>query len=227
MIGLLVQLAISWLIIWLFERKNLSVLGLRPTQKRITDFVIFFLLLSACCASGYLFRMYLGEKWEVNPAFNATLLFEGLWWNIKSVLFEELMFRGVILYILIKRTGAVPAIIISAIAFGIYHWFSFGIFGDVKQMIITFFITGTMGLVLAYGYQKSGSLYIPIAIHLGWNFTNIFIFSNGPIGKGLLYQPQLVQIQVSIFTYIMAVWMPLLLALSCGFLLVRKRNKII
>ena len=32
MIGILVQLAISWLIAWWFTKKNLSVLGFRPTR---------------------------------------------------------------------------------------------------------------------------------------------------------------------------------------------------
>jgi len=109
----------------------------------------------------------------------------GSWWNIKSVLFEELIFRGVLLYILIKKLGASTAIIISAIGFGIYHWFSFEVFGDLKQMIIIFLVTGTVGLLYAYAYAKTFSLYIPIALHFGWNATRSVIFSDLAIGDQL------------------------------------------
>src|SRR5215831_9213701 len=152
MLGIIVELAASWLIVWLFQKKGLGVLGFNPTRRHITGFFLFLLLAASCCIAGFLLRMYFGEKWEINPAFTGKLLAEGLWWNIKSVLFEELIFRGVILYILIKRLGPVPAIIISAVAFGIYHWFSYGILGNVNQMIIIFFVTGLMGLLLAWAY---------------------------------------------------------------------------
>ena len=178
MLGIIVQLAISWLLIWLFEKKKLSVLGLWPLPKRILYFFIFFLVTAAICSTDFLMQMYFAnQKWQLNPNLSATLILEGFWWNIKSVLFEELIFRGVLLYILIKKLGSTKAIILSAVAFGVYHWFSFGVIGNMIPMIVTFFITGTMGLLLAYGYAKTFSLYVPIAIHLGWNLTKIFIFS--------------------------------------------------
>jgi membrane protease YdiL (CAAX protease family) len=131
-------------------------------------------------------KQYLGKQdWKLNPALSASLVLEGIRWNIISVLFEELIFRGVLLYILIKRLGATKAIIISAVGFGIYHWFSFGVIGNPMGMAIAFISTGLMGLVLGYAYAKTFSLYIPIAIHFGWNLTQIFIFSQGPIGDGI------------------------------------------
>lgn len=186
MLGILVQLIFSCLHIWLLEKNDLKVLSLFPTRQRLLDFVLFLIVTAACCSTEFLMKIFLAhQQWKINPAFTAKLLVEGIWWNIKSVLFEELIFRGVILYLLIKRTGVPKATIISAIAFGIYHWFSFGIIGNIPQMAIIFIITGAMGLLLAYAYAKTLSLYIPIATHFGWNFTHIFVFSERPIGKGL------------------------------------------
>jgi|GEM_PF-5465990 len=126
------------------------------------------------------FRMYFGnEEWKLNESLTLLTALKATWWNIKSVLFEELIFRGVLFYILIKQLGVAKAITISAIAFGIYHWFSQGVFGDTDQMIITFLLTGIMGALYAYGYTKSFSLFIPCGIHLGWNLTQGFIFSQG------------------------------------------------
>src|SRR5512141_3179475 len=149
MIGIIIQLAISWLIIWLVEKGDLAVLGFFQTKKRLLDFGLFFFVTAFCCASQYLLRMYFAkEEWQLNPALSARLIFDGTWWNIKSVLFEELIFRGVLLYLIIKF-GSVRGIIISAIDIGIYHWFSFEVVGEIKQMAITFAMTGIMGLLLA------------------------------------------------------------------------------
>jgi len=187
MAGIIVQLALSWFIVWLVEKKNLSVLGFYPSKRRLTDFILFFVIASVSCSLGFIMKMYFGEQsWQLNPGLSPGLILNGIWWNIKSVLFEELIFRGVLLYILIKKIGPLRGIIISAIGFGIYHWFSFGIIGNLIPMIVTFFMTGVMGLLLAYTYAKTISLYVPIAIHLGWNITQTFIFSQGPIGNGLL-----------------------------------------
>jgi membrane protease YdiL (CAAX protease family) len=227
MVGIIVQLALSWLLVWLFEKKDLGVLGLRPTKQRMVDFALFFIITAICCASGFFMRMYFGERWDLNPIFTFKLLAAGLWWHIKSVLYEELIFRGVIFYILIRRLGASKAIIISAIAFGIYHWFSHEVIGDAKQMIITFIITGVMGLLYAYGYAKTFSLYIPCAIHLGWNFTQGFIFPQGPIGNGILIamKPQRI-VTVSYFTYYFVMFFPMISALLINYFLLKRRKQV-
>lgn len=228
MLGIIVQLAISWLLIWLFEKKDLGVLGLWPTRKRLADFGLFFIVTALCAASGFLIRIILAkETWGINPALTFNLVLNGIWWNIKSVLFEELIFRGVLLYIMIKRLGAVKAIIISAIAFGIYHWFSFGVLGNVQQMIGVFIITGVMGLIYAFGYARTLSLYIPIAIHLGWNLTSGFIFSQGAIGKGVFILKHQPVLSVSWFVWFIVVYFPMIAALVINFFLIRSRRKAI
>jgi membrane protease YdiL (CAAX protease family) len=227
MIGIIVQLALSWLIVWIVEKRNLSVLGLFPTKRRLLDFIVFFLITAACCASDFIMRMLFAEQqWKLNPNLSFKLILEGVWWNIKSVMFEELIFRGVLLYILIKKIGPVKAIIISAIAFGIYHWFSFEAFGNPVQMIFVFLTTGIMGLLYAYGYARSFSLYIPIAIHLGWNLTRSIVFSETVIGDQLLVQVKPVpQVQVSYFTYYLVTFFPMLTTLLINFFILKKKKQ--
>ncbi|MCE2995857.1 MAG: lysostaphin resistance A-like protein [Cyclobacteriaceae bacterium] len=203
MIGILIQLALSWLLVWLFDRSNLSVLGFRPTKERLKHFIIFLLTAAAFSASGFGLKMWIAEqRWQLNPDWTVQLIADGVWFNIKSVLYEELIFRGALFYILIKKVGATKAIWISSTAFGMYHWFSQGSLGEPIPMLITFVVTGTMGLVLAYGYTKTQSLYVPIAIHFGWNVVQQVVFSNGPIGKRLLTEvlPQ-PEVTVSYFTF--------------------------
>lgn len=156
------------------------------------------------------------EAWQVNPRLNIGLVGTGAWWNIKSVLFEELIFREVILYILI-----------SAAAFGIYHWFSFGILGNPVQMIVVFFITATAGLLYAYGYAKTFSLSAPAAIHFGWNFTRNFVFSDGLIGNGIfiLVRPAPFRTD-SWFVFFTVSLLPMAGMLLIIFLLLRNRQQV-
>lgn len=228
MLGIIVQLAISWLLVWLYERNDLRVLGLVPTKARLLDFLLFFIITAICCATGFLLKMYFGGlRWELNPKLTTGLVLEGIRWNFVSVLFEELIFRGAILYILIKRLGFAKAILISAIAFGIYHWFSYGVIGNVGQMAITFLLTGTMGLLYAYGYTKTMSLYIPTAIHFGWNFTQGFVFSDGPIGTGLFKQVGTEPFRTdSYFIFFAAFLLPMLSALLINFYLLKRKKQV-
>ncbi|TMI74338.1 MAG: CPBP family intramembrane metalloprotease [Bacteroidetes bacterium] len=228
MLGILVQLIISWLLVWFFEKGNLSFLGFYPTKRRLLDFTLFFLITAVCCSTGFFLRMYFArEHWELNPFLTVTVIFKAVWWNIKSVLFEELIFRGAIFYILLKKLGPVKAIAMSAIAFGIYHWFSFGAFGNILQMAIIFVVTGTMGVLYAYGYSKTHSLYIPCAIHLGWNLTQIFIFSQGPIGDGvfILKGPQPI-VTVSYLAYFIIFLVPILTILLINFSILKQRRQV-
>lgn len=223
--GIIVQLAITWLLAWLFEKKGLGVLGLRPTKTRVLDFLLFLLVTAACATSGFLMRMYFGERWMLNPELDLKLFTAGLWWNIKSILFEELIFRGVILYILIKRLGTAKAILISAIAFGIYHWFTYESWGNSGLMAWIFIITGLMGVVFAFGYSKTFSLYIPCAIHLGWNFTNNFIFSEGQIGKGVFIPMKTPEVTVNYFTYYVVMYLPMASAMLINYWLIWRRKQ--
>ncbi len=227
MIGIIVQLAISWLIIWLAERKDLSVLGFMPSRTRLRQFLTFFLITAACYTTEIIMKTYFsGSQWRINPHLTSRLITEGIWWNICSVLYEELIFRGVLLYLLIKRLGTYYGIIISAIAFGIYHWFSSGVLGQPVQMIIIFIMTGAMGLLLAYAYTKTLSLYVPVAIHLGWNLLQQFVFSQGVIGNGIFIQSPSVPFRTnSYLIFFVVTCLPILLVFALNLLILKQVKK--
>jgi uncharacterized protein len=229
MVGIIVQLFVSWALVWLVERKNLSVLGLMPTAQRLRDFLFFFLLAAFFCASGFLLRMYIAKQsWNLNPQLSIPSTLEAIWWNIRSVIFEELIFRGVLLYLIIRRWGPAAGIALSAIGFGIYHWFSHEVFGNIPQMIITFLTTGAMGIVYAYGYAKSWSLYIPSAIHLGWNLTSGVVFSETVIGNQILVRvlPDPV-VTISYFAWYFMQFFPLLGVIFVNFILLRRMKQVV
>lgn len=187
MIGVLVAIAISWILLYLIEKKSILALGLIPISKRLQQFGIGFLVTALLCVCvQFLESILKSSEWSINEEINGKLIFDMFYWDSISVITEELVFRGALLYILIKKLGAFKGIIVSAIAFGIYHWFSFGIFGNIIPMFFVFIGTGLMGYAWALAFSKTESIAMPIGLHLGWNFTFNSIFSNGPLGNGIL-----------------------------------------
>jgi membrane protease YdiL (CAAX protease family) len=227
MLGILIQLLISWLLVKWLLKENLDFLGWQPRVSRIADFFLFLIVSMLCAVSYYWMRMYFGkEQWELSPAFSWKLVWEGIRWNMNSVLYEELIFRGALFYILIRKLNSRYALIISAVAFGIYHWFSYGILGQIPAMLQVFVITGLAGLVYGYGYLKTNSLYATIAMHFGWNFVRGFLFSEGSIGKGVwVHAAATPSVTVSSLVYFIVVNGPTIAFLLINTLLLWLRRK--
>lgn len=187
MAGLFIQLLISWLLLWFVSRKHLSVLGFYPSQQRLVDFTFGLLMAAACCAAYYFASAALaGNGFKANPGAGVQSAMNGAWYMFKSVLFEELIFRGAVLYLLIQWFGNLKASVISAVCFGVYHWFSYNLFGNPLPMAIVFFMTAIAGFTFAISFAVTRSLYLPFALHFGWNYMNSVVFPNGPLADPLL-----------------------------------------
>jgi membrane protease YdiL (CAAX protease family) len=187
MIGILIQLTVSWILLWLVDNKDLTILGLKPTTDRLFNFAYGFIISATIFTFYCLTTTFLTDNiWTINNDFSVKDFLSSTWWTINTVVFEELIFRGALLYILIQKTNEKTACFVSGIAFGIYHWFSFGVFGNPLEMTYVFVSTGIWGLMFAFAFSRTKSLYLPTGLHLGWNLFNIVIFSRGPLGHQFL-----------------------------------------
>ncbi|OBX22348.1 MULTISPECIES: CPBP family intramembrane glutamic endopeptidase [Bizionia] len=187
MIGILIAIAISWLLLYLTEKKTILALGFLPVGKRLKQLAIGFIITGMLCVMVQYLEVYLkSSTWVLNENITRAIILKSFWWDFKSVLTEELIFRGALLYILIQKIGARKSILISAISFGIYHWFSYGVLGNIMAMILVFIGTGVMGYAWAWAFSKSKSIMLPFGLHLGWNFIYNTLFSKGPLGELVL-----------------------------------------
>ncbi len=188
MLGLLVIIVISWLLLHFFEKKNINVLGVIPNTNRLRQFLIGLLVIIVITLLNiYVETLILKVDWKLN-AISYHEIINALWYHLKSALTEDLVFRGAILYILISKLGVKWAIWISAVVFGIYHWFSYGIFGEsVILLAYVFLITGFTGYVWAYTFYKTKSIMMGLGFHLGMNFINVCFFESQPYGE-LIFQ---------------------------------------
>ena len=84
---------------------------------------------------------------------------------------EEIAFRGGVYRLLEEGFGTTIAIILSGALFGLLHWANPG-----ATAMSALAIALTAGVLLAAAYVLTRSLWLPIGIHFGWNFTEGGIF---------------------------------------------------
>lgn len=188
MLGLFVVFLVSWLLLRRVFGEPLSVLGIAPSRRRAQELLVSILFMAAVGVVNFLGQAHLKEiSYQLNPDYGFGQFLDGSFWVLKAVVFEELVFRGALLYLLIKYLGAVRACLISSVVFGVYHWFSYEVLGERWiLMAYVFLVTGAGGWMFAYAYAKTRSLYAPTGLHLGWNLVAAIVFSEGPIGDQLL-----------------------------------------
>ncbi len=99
---------------------------------------------------------------------------------------EEMVFRGVLFRWIDEKWGFVPALVVSALVFGLVH-----ITNDNATWWSSLAIAIEAGLLLGTAYKWSGTLWLPIGIHWSWNFSqgNVFGFevSGNEAGPSLIH----------------------------------------
>ncbi len=155
---------------WL-DKRTFTSLGLKWDRQAWFDLLagIGF----AAVAMGVIFTLEITLGW---------LKFEGFAWDtieaasvgvsllgaaiafIFTGISEELLFRGYVLQNLRDGVGMRLALFISSAMFGAAH-----LTNPNASWIAALGIT-LAGYFLAYGYLRTGQLWIPIGVHIGWNF---------------------------------------------------------
>jgi membrane protease YdiL (CAAX protease family) len=178
-------LAVSWILLRL-EGRDLSALGFNRPAARARQFSGAFLFLGGVAAVQQLGLSFAaGDPFVSNPSLRSSALLDNLRFTVNSVLYEELVFRGYLLYLAIRFLGAKRAVLLDAVAFGIYHWFSYGAFGNPILMAYLLVMTGAMGLMWARAFAATGSVFAPVGFHFGWNVVSGVMFSAGPLAASL------------------------------------------
>ena len=101
---------------------------------------------------------------------------------------EEVLFRGGVFRILEDTCGTTLALILSGALFGGLH-----LVNPHATLFSAFAIALEAGFMLGAAYAATRNLWLPIGIHIGWNFTEGGVFgaavSGGLGGKGILDMP--------------------------------------
>jgi len=92
---------------------------------------------------------------------------------------EELFFRGVIFQRLIDKLGEASAVFITSIVFAIFHLL------NPHLTFISLFNIFLAGVMLGVCYIKTYSLWLPIGVHIGWNFWQQFLLDSPISGHSM------------------------------------------
>jgi len=127
---------------------------------------------------------------EVAPGEVTRKLLAGALTAVSVSLIEETLFRGAIFGAFRQVTHWINALLISSAIYAILHflesakqvgevhWYS-GLallprmlrgFADVERIVPGFFNLTLAGALLAFAYQRTGTLYFSIGLHAGWIF---------------------------------------------------------
>lgn len=102
---------------------------------------------------------------------------------VATVLFEELLFRGLLLGFLLSQTDQLTAVVVSSLLFGIWHILPSIKFAKTNDkaarfpfitIVATVAVTSVAGLFFAWLRVESGSILAPIMVHFTANSGSFF-----------------------------------------------------
>ena len=180
---------------WL-DKRSFASLGLQFNKQVFIDILagiaITFLMMGLIyfveLAAGWLtFKSF---AWQTDSAATVVggvliffLVFICVGWN------EELLSRGYHLQTFASGTNMFWGVLISSSLFGILH------LGNPNATWLS--VAGILfaGLFLAYGYLRTGQLWLSIGLHIGWNFFEGVIFGFPVSGLDFIYPLTRIQVR--------------------------------
>lgn len=101
---------------------------------------------------------------------------------------EEILLRGIVFRITDEKWGSTIALIISGLIFGGLHLI------NPHVTLVSILCITVVGVLLGASYMYYRNLWVPIAIHFAWNFTQNGIFgaiTSGNEKTGSLFTTQI------------------------------------
>jgi uncharacterized protein len=176
LLGAVVMLMVYATISGKLERRAVTELELAPAAKELAIGVMLGAGLYSLCV---VILMVLGN-YRIE-GFNALgVLVGGLAVTIATGVYEELVFRGAVFRIAEQWLGTWAALVISSVVFGYVH-----LEGDMSHLRGVISITLWAGPMLAALYIVTRRLWVPIALHAAWNFTQGWIWSGAVSGTAM------------------------------------------
>jgi membrane protease YdiL (CAAX protease family) len=173
-------LGLTWFTLQL-EGRPLASVGLRLDRRWGWQF-----LLGALAGAGLMALMalpgFLGGSFRLarNPQAGVAGLLAGAWLYLAVAFSEELLFRGYLFQRLYQGMGRWPAQVLVAFLFAGVHWGNPGMTGATR--VWASLDIAIAAILLGLCYLRTGSLALPIGLHLGWNWTQGMLLGFGVSG---------------------------------------------
>lgn len=109
--------------------------------------------------------------YHVDGTHGFGVVFSVLSMSVLAGVFEELLLRGILFRLVEQRLGTWWSLAISAAIFGALHLFNPG-----ASLVSAAAIALEAGVMLGAAYAATRKLWLPIGLHIAWNFTESGVF---------------------------------------------------
>ena len=157
--------------------------GIRPDAR-------FFCTVAGSLLAGASLGMAVNNVIAMTPLIEASAGFQ----SANQAFFAG---RGVVERRLSLLCGSAPAIVLSAVTFGVMHW-----------NVVQFLYAGILGLLLAWLLERTGFLYAPVLAHIGANVMAVVRSETGWLD--FAYQPTAAGVAVTVLLFAVAAFAVLL-----------------
>lgn len=183
LIGVAIAVALSVAIMLFYvawgkfiERREVKELSL-PGAGR--EFAIGALVGTALYAACVLLLMVLG-MYTIEGLNPLAIMIPGIAMAVKSAVFEELVFRGVLFGSVEAMAGSWIAIIVSSLVFGFIH-----LLNPSATIGGAIYICIEAGLLFSAAYMVTRRLWMAMGLHMLWNYVQSAVFS-GIVSGGVM-----------------------------------------
>lgn len=162
------------------EGRQPNELALRPALKGLVVGVALGLLLMAILMAVMALSGIYTITWVgLVPVWGGLLL------AVQAAVTEELWMRALLFRLLWRAFGPLPAFALSALAFGALH------LANPGATLVAGATVTLAGLMFCALYALTGRLWVPIGLHLAWNFAQGSLFgaavSGGQLGNSVAH----------------------------------------
>jgi membrane protease YdiL (CAAX protease family) len=156
------------LVMRIFERAHLTQIGLGWSGASVRNLLVGLAggTGAACMVLAVPVVFHLAEFQAVpgaDPRLRTVLFVGGV--LIFGALGEEMLFRGYAFQVLVAYMGPYATVLPFGILFGLAHR------DNLNASMLSLVNTCAWGILLGYAFLRSGDLWLPTGLHLGWNWA--------------------------------------------------------
>ncbi len=164
----LTAVAANALVMRIFERAHLTQIGLGWSSASVRNLLVGLAggTGAACMVLALPVVFHLAEFQAVpgaDPRLRTVLFVGGV--LIFGALGEEMLFRGYAFQVLVSYMGPYATVLPFGILFGLAHR------DNLNSSALSLVNTCAWGILLGYAFLRSGDLWLPTGLHLGWNWA--------------------------------------------------------
>jgi len=173
------------------DKRSISTLGLSYNGDSLTGVAYGAAIALGCVTVVFLAGVLMGfievrrSKMAEDCMSCLPMFLGGLIDFFTAAVFEEIIFRGYVFFLLYEAAGAQVAIVVSSVVFAVAHMVK-----HPSTPILYALNAFIFGALVAICRHFTGTLWLPIGLHFGWNVVSGPIFglpySGKPYDRGVV-----------------------------------------